>query len=261
MKVSRQDDCQFFGDLGRDLLEQNENKKETNDRIPPCLRIIVSLMSVPLQALIDSGSQITAISEEFYNYLLLHGKLTELPVSNVMLFTAIGKKSTTIKKQILCDVNIDGQNIGTSFLVVPHLSSQIILGNDWLLQNKVIINYEKSKMIVNGLFLSDSVVKFGKCISAKIKCSRDHDDITYIQVIDDSIKRGIFRGVGEKGLEGIEQLSSFSQIYSCINDIVPTDSNKDDSVSQVLENRGDIECQKISCQFLGFDCPKQNSCL
>lgn len=50
--------------------------------------------------LVDTGSQITAVSESFAKYLSLHGRYEELPVSNIELFTAIERKSMVIKKQI-----------------------------------------------------------------------------------------------------------------------------------------------------------------
>lgn len=131
--MSRHDDYKFIGDIGHEICEPEKVNNEIKERTPPCLKIILTIKSVPLLALIDSGSQITAISEEIYKYLLLHGKLTELPVSNVILFTAIGKKSTTIKKQILCEIEIGGQIIQSRFLIVPYLISQLILGNDRLL--------------------------------------------------------------------------------------------------------------------------------
>lgn len=85
--------------LGNDVDHNNKNNGSKNlSRILLCPRLIVNIFSVPIRALIDTGSQITAISEECYNYFLSHGKFCELPVSNVELFTAVGKKSTVIKK-------------------------------------------------------------------------------------------------------------------------------------------------------------------
>ena len=45
-----------------------------------------------IQCLIDSGSQVTAISEKVYENLYKNKKLLELPVTNVMVSVAIRKK-------------------------------------------------------------------------------------------------------------------------------------------------------------------------
>ena len=92
--------------------------------------------------LLDSGSQITAISEDFYKELPTQERLSSLPVSNLYVTTAIGKKSTTIKKQIWLDIELGGRILSCPFLVIPFLTSSVILGNDWMLRHEVILNYK-----------------------------------------------------------------------------------------------------------------------
>lgn len=67
--------------------------------------------------------------------------------------------------------------------MVPYLSNKIILGNDWLMDNKVAIRYQDSKIILNEFELSNSTVQFGKKVSEKIECRKGADDIIYIQVV------------------------------------------------------------------------------
>lgn len=103
MKTSRLSEYSDLHDLAQDLNDSvddgNKNKNATIKHLL-CPRIIMLFFSVPVQALLDTGSQITAISEEFAKYLSLHGKLDELLVSNIVIYTAIGRKDTTIKKQV-----------------------------------------------------------------------------------------------------------------------------------------------------------------
>ena len=57
-----------FDDLSDGM--EAETSKETEKiypKIPTCPRIIISFFGVPTPALIDTGSQITAISEIFMN--------------------------------------------------------------------------------------------------------------------------------------------------------------------------------------------------
>lgn len=129
-----------FNDLFENVTDVNDNKEVS--KFPPCPRITACIIAVPISALIDTGSQITAVSETFYQYLKTYHKVVELPVSNVTILTAIGKKLTHIKKQILCEIQIGSFKSQASFLVIPHLSNQVILGNDWLLLNRVLVDYK-----------------------------------------------------------------------------------------------------------------------
>ena len=139
---SRQHIYDELDDLSRDTDGSRElDKGKGSVRIPLCPKVIVTFFAVPVPALIDTGSQITAISWDFYEYLSLHGKLTEFPVSKVVVTTAIGKKPTTIRKQ-RCKIHIGDEKYQSCFLVAPGLSNSVILGNDWFLSNQVIIDYK-----------------------------------------------------------------------------------------------------------------------
>ena len=81
-------------------------------------------------ALVDSGSYITCISEDFYKELVTQNRFKELPVTNTVVSVAIGKKAVVIKRQIWIEFQIEGYAGAHSFLVIPHLISQMILGDD-----------------------------------------------------------------------------------------------------------------------------------
>lgn len=169
-----------------DSLDKNEVVKTDNNlsRFPLCPRIIISLFSVPILALIDTGSQITTISEELYQYLSLHGKVTELPLSNVSIYAAIGKSSTNIKKQIFYDFMIGENKISSCFLVVPKLSAQIILGNDWLLRNDSVIDYKTRSIVINETIVPQNVIRFESSLSDDLFVTESPDGIDYIQTIN-----------------------------------------------------------------------------
>lgn len=121
------------------------------------------------------------MSENFYNYLKKYNKILELPVSNVLLFTAIGKKSAHVKQQILCDIKVENFQCSSSFLIVPHLSNPIILGNDWLLENRAIVDYEKKMIFIRGVPVDSSIVSFGNLSKVELDLSSAPDNIYYIQ--------------------------------------------------------------------------------
>ena len=82
-------------------------------------------------ALLDSGSQVTCVSEELYNRLMSVKKCRELPTNNVYIATAIERKATTIRKPIFIEMNINGDIFLYPFLVIPFLPTNVILGHDW----------------------------------------------------------------------------------------------------------------------------------
>lgn len=69
--------------------------------------------------MVDSGSEVTVISEAFYNQLKTNCKIIELPANNVKVNVAVGNKSTTIKRQVQLSVKIDKEILDFPFLVVP----------------------------------------------------------------------------------------------------------------------------------------------
>ena len=110
--------------------------------------------------------------------------MTELPVSNIILLTAIGRKPTTIKKQIFYEIMIGKQKYRSCFLVVPRLSSSLILGNDWLMDNKAVIDYENLSLTIQGTPIPKSCISFDGMSYEKLVTTKRQDDITYIQIIN-----------------------------------------------------------------------------
>lgn len=220
VETSRLYDYDDFSELDKNLIKVSDKKEEGRFLIQPCPRIILTIFAVPVLALVDTGSQITALSESFYKYLCGHGIFSELPVSNVTLFTAIGKKPTTIQKQVSCTVSINEQISNINFLIVPRLSNPIILGNDWLLTNKVLINYDNREIVIKGTRVADRWINFGKSISDESRYDNDKDDITYIQVvnnnIDDIVEPDKIKQ-GEMCIEKIPEVQERGEISTEIN--------------------------------------------
>lgn len=106
-----------------------------------CPELNGKIYSKAVSALVDSGSIITCMSDTMYEELRRENSIDELPISNVCVVTAVGKKTTPIIKQIRVPFEIDGLIVETIFLIVPRLTCDVILGNDWLRRNGVRIDY------------------------------------------------------------------------------------------------------------------------
>jgi hypothetical protein len=75
------------------------------------------------------------------NQAPLNKKLSSLPVTGVTISTAVRGRSKKITQQVFIPFTIFDQNAEGIFLIVPHLATSIILGDDWLTHHDVIINY------------------------------------------------------------------------------------------------------------------------
>lgn len=150
----------------------------------PHLRVVVGERQ--MRALLDLGSQISAMSESFYKELPLKGEIKELPVTNFVVLTAIEKKSTTIKRQIFIQIQVENMTTESSFFVVPYLTSEIILSHDWLSRNKVIMDYNRKIITMQGRELTETSVMFGCSAEETIICTRRNDTV-YVYVIEANI--------------------------------------------------------------------------
>lgn len=110
--------------------------------------------------LIESGSEVTCISEQLYQVLRKNDLFLEMPVANVTIHGAVSSKQTTIKKQIQLLVWIDGQEMRFPFLVIPGLATEIIAGTDWQMHFAMIVDYEEKRIKFCGKYLPDNQVHF-----------------------------------------------------------------------------------------------------
>lgn len=111
--------------------------------------IEISIFNNPYTALLDSGVSVSAMSENVYNLLKNDpSKLSipSFPLTGIFLKTAITNKSVKINSQIYVNFNINNFNTHAIFLIVPHLSTPLILGTDWLLENDISLNYKNREI-------------------------------------------------------------------------------------------------------------------
>ena len=135
--------CDFVKDLEHGIIRNKDQHKNEINKIPLLPQLLINFYGVDAWALLDTGSQITAISERFYEKLKINKHIDEMPVSNVMVSTAVGSKSTTVRKQVLLEFECDAFKMSHICLVIPYLSSEVILGNYWNLKSGIVINYNK----------------------------------------------------------------------------------------------------------------------
>ena len=91
-----------------DLL--HEYDEDITKQILKCPEILIQFNNnIKVLALVDTGSVINGLSEEWFNANKRDIEPYEiLPMTNSLIISAVGNKSKLIRKQILCDIEIDG---------------------------------------------------------------------------------------------------------------------------------------------------------
>lgn len=161
---------EFVDDLCWDIEPEKETVvNEVDTRIvSPRIRAVIEGHEVAV--LIDSGSEVTVVSEKFYNELKNEYKIVELPVSNLNVSVAVGSKNIAIKRQVQLTLNIGNNKLTSPFLVVPGLATDVLVGIDWLSRFRCIIDVENQRIRVRGEELPDSIVTFRMAREKKVAC-------------------------------------------------------------------------------------------
>lgn len=104
-----------------------------------------------VEAIIDSGATYSCVDSELYDKLLEEGAIKgELPVHNVKLVIAVGKRRVEIKKQVVVEIIWARRKYRVLTLVVKGLFTSLVLGLNWLRGNRVIIDCEKNQIKIEG---------------------------------------------------------------------------------------------------------------
>ena len=97
---------EFIRDLCWDVNnDENRQECETDSRIISP-RVHAQVFTRDVIALLDSGSEITCVSETLYTDLKYKNNLSELPVSNLLMYVAVGRKAIRVVKKVYLTVQI-----------------------------------------------------------------------------------------------------------------------------------------------------------
>ena len=104
--------------------------------------LAIKINQVPVISLIDTGSAVNAISEEWYENNKKQIRHHEtLSVNNTTIVSAVGNRSKSIRKQVFLEVVLSSNlSVDCVFLIVPGLVRNCILGMNFLQQSKGVIN-------------------------------------------------------------------------------------------------------------------------
>lgn len=115
-------------------------------------------------------------------YLRKLNTLLELPVANVVVLTAIRDKPTPVRKQVMLEITVGTFKLSLVFLVIPHLSSKLIIGGDWMMRLRMVIDFSCRSVVINGARIPSELLSFGRAPSERLNVSTDNE-FTYIQTV------------------------------------------------------------------------------
>jgi hypothetical protein len=84
-----------------------------------CPRVEVRFGDLVVDCYIDSGSEVSVISEKLYNQLVLKGLPTyEIGINNAVLITAFGNRTKRLKKQVYLEFAIGQDVFENGFVII-----------------------------------------------------------------------------------------------------------------------------------------------
>ena len=112
------------------------------ERLNSCPRVPICIGNRHILAVIDTGSQISLLTEELYYKLRREGmEGLELGVQNAVLVSVFGNKTKRIRVQTMMQICIDDIAVDHIFLISPQLLTQALLGVDFCRMNNIIFNF------------------------------------------------------------------------------------------------------------------------
>lgn len=103
-----------------------------------------------MKALIDSGSEVSIISQEMFEKLNVIHKTPTLPVSGVNIIGITGVRTQPIRTETQLPLQFGNTTVTTVFLVVPKVHVNVLLGIDWLYKCAASLDFQN--MTLTGRF-------------------------------------------------------------------------------------------------------------
>ncbi|KAG6492615.1 hypothetical protein ZIOFF_047580 [Zingiber officinale] len=112
------------------------------------------------KALLDSGATHSFISDIFVSYLDI--KPARLDVSYSVIIPSGEELLTTCVVRDL-GLELQGHTVQANLIVLPMPESNIILGMDWLMANRVIIDFQRRSVLIRPIGMEQFAFEPGRC--------------------------------------------------------------------------------------------------
>lgn len=132
-------------DTREELME--EDKSIPMKKASKCYITNIIVAGIVTSALIDTGAEVTCISEEFFNANKERfSQYPCLPLAGVAVTGPMGGKAVRLTRQIYADVQLPNNLVQFTFLIVPKLTRTCIIGIDILDEHKTIIDLDEKTL-------------------------------------------------------------------------------------------------------------------
>jgi len=152
--LKKVNDIFCYDDLSNELLDENNYNERPIESVNSFLPVIdVCIGNIMNKCIVDSGSQATIISEQFYNKVKesVNYRIPELPVSNTTIVGVTGNRSKRIEKQVQFDITLNELTISIDCLVVKGIHVDLLLGCDFLTRHDAIIDFKGKRLNLTHL--------------------------------------------------------------------------------------------------------------
>jgi hypothetical protein len=119
------------------------------DKLKECQKIKFKICREEVSSVLDTGSELSLMSQELYSKLRDKGMNLELPVQNINLVSAFSDKSRKVKKQAMQTFNFGEVSVEQIFLIAPGLMTEVLLGVDFCVANEVRISFPDGCFTMN----------------------------------------------------------------------------------------------------------------
>lgn len=143
--------------LSEKKCKNNKSAKSTKSPKPSVLSLKTSLQkstvtvhvgNVKTNALVDTGADVSCVHSKLLAKLEMSN--VEVRSSNIMQITGVGGECHNVKGEITLPLTFGDVTITNTFLIFDNLHHALILGRDFLVENKVEIDFSSETMTIPG---------------------------------------------------------------------------------------------------------------
>jgi hypothetical protein len=112
------------------------------EKVHECPRMLVRIGGVEVLAILDTECELTIINKDLYEKILRAGNnYLELPTQHLTLVSAFNDKGKQVKKQMFVPITVGDVLIDQVIIISPQLITPAILGVDFFVNTRAIIDF------------------------------------------------------------------------------------------------------------------------
>lgn len=175
---------------GEELLDNDDEDVKRSLSVLPT--ILFSVASIPTKVLIDSGSQITCISQSFDKRIrALNLNVPRLPTNCRTVVGAMGDKSQNVREQVFLEFARGNVSFEYTCAIVPKLVQDVILGCDWMMEYSVNLDFKEGRLlgvfkgVAGSILFENSEAAPPTVLISEVRVEEEDGEMYETQAVDD----------------------------------------------------------------------------